>query len=326
MLVVLGLDSLDYQRLQRYETPHLDALTEMEQLRTPEGLGPDELITQVLWPSMLIGGHPRDLFPSYYQSSADETKEWGNPLLDSGFVRRLESVLASQLSRKQKERIKQLLSDTGMEKSHIGRQKLEAEGSLLDVAENPNLISVPGINEDSTNRELKEMVGRTADTEADYSTAVDGESFERAALKADSDRLIRTLNAIESRHHDLVFSHLFSFDLIQHVWVSSEAKMARWHGIYDDFVGRVMAGLESGDVLVVVSDHGMSSDGRHSTQAVYGASKSLWPSKPCRSIHLRDVLETELHRDEHQPRSGDEVDELEVSESTKEHLEELGYF
>lgn len=326
MLVVLGLDSLDAHWVDHHATPTIDSFTERGEMKTPEGLGPDELITGYLWPSMLMGEHPVDAFPGQYQDSNSETTSltrWNNPVLDSGPVRRLERIVVERLSRRLKDQIKGLLSKANVEQEKQAATVLEERGSLLDAASNPKLISIPGINADDSNTELKSMVsdrvGNTGKT-----TKKDAQTFERAAARGDIDRLIRTLWAVRSREHDLVFTHFYSLDLIQHIWVNSETKMDRWYYLYDRFVSQVLRETSDDDTVVLVSDHGMQSDGIHSKRAFYAASKEVWGEPPYKMVDLREVLQSEL--ESHRIDGGSAGPEMEVSADTKDHLENLGYF
>lgn len=81
MLVVLGLDSWDHKRYQQLDTPIVDGLDEQTELEPFDGLSRGELVTQVLWPSMLIGESPKTLFPEWAAKSVgygtDDRKESG---------------------------------------------------------------------------------------------------------------------------------------------------------------------------------------------------------------------------------------------------------
>lgn len=327
MLVVLGLDSLDADRVKSCPTPHIDAVKESGEggrLNPGEGLSSDELITQVLWPSLLAGRHPKDLFPSYYEGFDSETKYWDNIVLDSRPIRWLESRLAQTLPRTKIEWIKEIMASAGASKSHIGADRLNDHGSILNTADSPYLISVPGINEDAENADLKSMIAPEDHDNDSYQPTVDMTKFERAGLRADADRLIRTLNAIESRGHDFLMTHFFSLDLVQHVWANVTTKIERWYGLYDDFVGRVQHALSPEDTLVLVSDHGMRTTGVHSRQAFYACSKPIWGNDEWLLPDFRSVLEQEL-REHSVGMDQSKVDQT-VDRETREHLEKLGYF
>lgn len=327
MLIVIGLDSLDYKRAADYSMPTLESFAERGQLETPSGLGSDELITGLLWPSILMGDHPRTLFPDHLSSAAgsDESlSQWNNPLLDSGLVSAFEEFLVTNLSREQKDRLKSLLSKGGVEQEKKAVSVMEQHGSLLDSARNPKLISVPGINADDSNTELKTMVADRVN-EPGKQPKESAEAFENAAMRGDADRLSRTLNAISARNHDLIFSHFYSLDLIQHIWVGSERKISRWYYLYDQIVSQVLHEADEDDTVVVISDHGMQSNGLHSKRAYYAATDPIWGESEFRMTELRSVLESVLSSQELDS-NPEAVDRLEIDDQTKDHLEELGYF
>lgn len=327
MLIVIGLDSLDYSRAAEYSMPTLEEFDERGQLNTPPGLEPNELITGLLWPSILMGNHPRTLFPGHFstETQSDESLTgWSNPLLNNRLVSNLEAFLVTRLSRQQKDRLKSLLSKGGVEQEKKAVSVMEQHGSLLDTASNPRLISVPGINGDDSNTELKTMVADRVNGPGKQPKE-NAEAFESAAMRGDADRLARTLNAISSRNHDLIFSHFYSLDLIQHIWVNSERKMSRWHYFYDRIVSQVLHEADDDDTVVVISDHGMQSNGLHSKRAFYAATDSIWGESTFQMTELRSVLESVLASQELQSEP-DDPDRLEIDDQTKDHLEELGYF
>jgi hypothetical protein len=194
--------------------------------------------------------------------------------------------------------------------------------SVLDEAETPRLISVPGINFDVINKSLKGKLNSKHDL-ADKTTA---ERFERHAIKADSSRLIQTLYAIESRECDLLVSHFFCLDLMQHLWSNSEHKMQRWYGLYDHFLSQVLEHTTEDDTVVIISDHGMQETGIHSTDAFFGSTKPIWGEGPYRVEDLAGLLRKELTENNHSDREQSKTETSGVSEEVTEHLRELGYF
>lgn len=330
MLIIVGFDSFDCRRVESMETPTVDGLAEYGCLEPFEGLSSSELMTTVLWSSMFAGRHPKQLYPEYYEAETpfDVWIEgtWQPPWLQSIPVKSLERFAVRRLSSLLARRRQEWLRDRV--RSRIGKRSyievgLEGTDSVLSVAENPRLISFPGINFDHTNKELKSMVDNSVS--GNYTLTNTAERFERQALSADADRLIRTLYAIESRRHDLVATHFFSLDLVQHVWAPNNAKMHRWYGFYDDILKSVLRAACPMDTVVVVSDHGMETNGIHSRNAFYGATEELWAGN-YRMIDLADVLKTELRRDSHKVGEADESTEMDIKKETADHLRDLGYF
>ncbi len=332
MLVVVGLDSFDSETISQYSTPHIDAVRESGEggrLHTPVGLDRNELITQVLWPSMLAGGNPKNLFPSYFENVGQSTKQWNTDILENPLIQRFESQISSSLSTETKQKMKKIAERLGAQKEDLGENRLQEIDSLLDDADSPCVISLPGINEDAVNRELKDLITpgspKSSSDFSGYIPSIESSAFERKALSADADRLIRLLDAVESRQHDFVICHFFSIDLVQHIWADTPSKLERWYGIYDDYVGRVRQSLSENDTLVLVSDHGMETEGIHSKRAFYAANKQLWEETPRKMEDFRGVLESELQ--EHSS-SDDNVEDntVQISGDTRKHLSELGYF
>jgi hypothetical protein len=340
MLIILGFDSFDFKRHQKYDTPNFDEMATTELMETPSGLKPSELSTVVLWASMLAGENPKDLYPEYYQdeftgkdtASFDTVAEgkWNSRLLNLNPLQTIEKPLVKTIPSRLNEKIKERLNKHGVEKKSYVQKRFENVPSVLDHAESPRLISMPGFNWDDSNFDLKDMVSPYADTRDgdDYhELQTDPETFERKAYTNDADRLVRTLYSIERRNHEFLLTHFFSLDLVQHVWVESDTKMAQWYGYYDYILGSVLNAVSKDDTVVVVSDHGMQSTGTHSTRAVFASSRPIWNCKRCQMEDLADVLVGELDSSRHEVRSdaGHERS-MSLKDETAQHLKDLGYF
>lgn len=222
-----------------------------------------------------------------------------------------------------------MVQTLGYRKVNLGEMKLDETDSLIDAAGAPHVISVPGINEDDINRELKDMIApETSKSSQDFSgyePLTDVTKFERKALSADADRLIRVLNAIRSRKYDFVICHFFSLDVVQHVWANTPSMMNRWYGIYDDFVGQIQQELFEDDTLVLVSDHGMEKEGIHSKHAFYASTNKIWSDDHRKMEDLKTALELELKTHSYSDQS--QVDpKTHITEDTRNHLSDLGYF
>jgi hypothetical protein len=325
MLVVLGLDSWDHRRYQQLRTPIVDKLEEQTKLKPFDGLSRGELVTQVLWPSMMIGDSPKILFPEWAAKSIGY--ETGNQKTDNSFQNRIEDIGTRFLP----ERARPIASIIGeriglldqFNKHTAGKELIESHSSVLDAASDPCLISIPGVNEDMRNYELTEMMDTPNGKDiSDAKLDVTPESYERRAFELDSAHLAETLQAI-SRGHDLVWSHFAGMDFIQHMFADSERMMQRWYRFYDNVTEQVLQELDETDTLVVISDHGMDESGLHSTRAFFASTKSLWGETPAKMESVRNVLERELQNHETEA----ETDELtmQLSKETESHLEDLGY-
>jgi len=300
-------------------------------MRTFEPLEPSELMTTVLWSSMLAGEHPKDLYPEYYESDSPFNVwikgEWDMPVLNTWPANRVEEFtvrrLTSLFDRERQERIRERVREEIGKKSYV-EKGLESTTSLLDAANSPKLISFPGVNFDISNMQLKTMIDNS--TGKNFDVVDSAMTFELQAMRADVDRLIRTLYSIRRRENDIVAAHFFSLDLIQHVWAKSDRKMQRWYGFYDFVARQVLESCAEEDTVVIASDHGMERNGIHSKRAFYAASKNLWDADRYRSGELASVLIDELSGEKHSPNEKADVEDLELATETEDHLKDLGYF
>jgi hypothetical protein len=329
MLVVLGLDSWDYARYQEYETPTVDSLPEQKELVPFKDLAAGELITQVLWPAMMVGESPKLLFPEFYeQVSGYETSDDVDN--SASLTERVEDIGARVLPNSVKPAVGRVAAKVGLhdpggidfDKHGAGRRLLDRRSSVQTAADSPSLVSVPGINEDQRNYELTGMMDRAGKNVSDNVLNVTPETFERRAFELDGAHLSETLRAVNDGH-DLVWAHFAGLDFMQHMFADSEAVMRRWYRFYDRIVDLVLAELDEEDTLVACSDHGMEASGLHSHRAFIGSTKPLWGDQEATMEGLRSVLETELEG--HTP--GDTADDLDMamSDETREHLQDLGY-
>lgn len=330
MLIVLGFDSLDGDRIEIVDTPTLDSLAESGEMKTFDGLAPSELATTVLWGSMLAGESPKQLYPEYYDSESAFNPwlkgEWDKPPLNSlpaqvaeGFIIRR---MTSLFPRKTQEHLRATVREKFGKRSFV-ETRLDRTRSLLDEADQPRLISVPGMNFDTSNKTLKGRLDIS--TGLNLGDATTAEQFERDAVRADADRLMRTLYAVRARENDLVVSHFFCLDLIQHLWATSQSKIQRWYGLYDHFLSQILDAISEKDTVVVVSDHGMDDNGIHSRRAFFGATKPIWGGDEYKMENLADVLSNELRSETHSVENAS-IKQSGVSEEVADHLKELGYF
>ncbi|WP_247730643.1 alkaline phosphatase family protein [Halovivax limisalsi] len=330
MLVVLGLDSWDARRYQQYPTPTIESLEEQKELAPFENLAAGELITQVLWPAMLIGENPKTLWPEYFEQVPGYKST-----IDSGDDRTsgVETLAARLLPDSVKPVVGRIAMKLGLYERHkinfdkhsAGARMLHERPSLWSAATDPVLISLPGINEDQRNYELNAMMDRPADgtNVSDNVLNVTASEFQQRAFELDAAKLSQTLHAT-TRGHDLVFSHFAGLDFMQHMFADSDIVMRQWYRHYDAITEQVLAELDPDeDTLVVVSDHGMEDSGLHSHRAFVGSTKPLWGERGVEMENFRDVLEDELQN--HKTTDASKTVNMDMSQETRDHLKELGY-
>ncbi|WP_336135338.1 alkaline phosphatase family protein [Natronomonas amylolytica] len=329
MLVVLGLDSWDYKRYQQYSTPTVSGLEEKHELRPFDGLAAGELVTQVLWPAMLYGKSPKNIWPEFYEgksgyNSSDSDQGVTTNATYISYIKEILPASALPAASTIAKRLGIIENSNEFDKHSAGKVLIENQSSLVTAAESPSLVSIPGINEDMRNYDLNEMVKKeNADNPSEYSLGVSAELYEKRAFELDSGHLAQTLQKINDGH-DLVWAHFAGLDFIQHMFGESEEIISRWYRFYDNIVRQVQSELDSNDTLVVLSDHGMNRSGLHSHRAFFGSTKNLWDDEKPKMERLREILEAEL--EDHGPKTPSESVSMEIGDQTKDHLKELGYF
>ncbi|QAY19736.1 MULTISPECIES: alkaline phosphatase family protein [Halorubrum] len=323
VFIVLGLDALDPDLVDRAEHPNL-ALAADRSINTIDSLE-GEPSTHELWPTIITGLTP----PEHGLTLSEDGIAWGNPLLDIG-SRIADVVLPDTLQT----RIGAwLLTNTTADAFRTPMTYYEENGigTVFDGRE-ATAIGVPNyvVDPDETDREheLRQQMGELFQRDPDARgghTSADPLAFYEQCLEMVMIRLARARRGLRSRESELVFAYTSGLDLVGHVAYDQPGLQRAAYDELDELVGDVRSDLGKDDELLLVSDHGLQ-DGVHTHEAMVAATDERLVADIDSVTDVRGAIEMELDRVDHRPegRVFEERDDAD-SEAVREQLEDLGY-
>ncbi|MFB6177605.1 MAG: alkaline phosphatase family protein [Halobaculum sp.] len=251
MLVVLGIDALDHEHVDRFGTENL-RLSNSTPIETFSYMK-DQPYTLEVWPTVATGLHP-----SRHGVTGGNTSEWDNPIVDalSGVTAALGGNTRDKLG--------------SVAESLTGATYSIPETEADHIFDRPGRVvhNWPGVH---NSRELERVWELSDPAESGGSVA----EFERAVYGIGAEQFGWVE---EMTRHDLslVGCHVHTLDLCGHVFRNDKERYRRSYEWMDDHVGRVRDALGPDDDLLILSDHGIhtswdSSDvepSRHSLRAM----------------------------------------------------------
>jgi hypothetical protein len=319
-VVVFGIDALDPDIVDPAEHPHLalDAHAAIETIPSVAG----EPSTHELWPTIITG-----LPPAEHGLKLDDGVAWENPLLRTG-----SSVADSVLPDAVQTRIGAwLLNNTDEDAFRMPASYYQKQGltTLLD-GEDRRAIGVPNYvvedtedREHQLRREMGDLFERDPDAKGGHESA-DPAAFYEQCMEMSMVRTARVRRALRSGRHELVFGYTSGLDLVGHVSHSRPALQERAYAELDDVVAELVADLDAGDELVLVSDHGLQ-DGLHTDEAMIAATDPAVVDAVEGVTDVRAAVEKLLASGDHSPDQRDERAGSLESDAVREQLEDLGY-
>lgn len=323
VFVVLGLDALDPDLVDRVEHPNL-ALAADRSIDTIDSLE-GEPSTHELWPTIITGLTP----PEHGLTLSGDGIAWGTPLLDIG-SRIADVVLPDTLQT----RIGAwLLTNTTADAFRTPMTYYEENGieTVFDGRE-ATAIGVPNyvVDPDETDREheLRQQMGELFQRDPDARgghTSADPLAFYEQCLEMVMIRLARARRGLRSRESELVFAYTSGLDLIGHVAYDQPGLQRAAYDELDEFVGDVRSDLGKDDELLLVSDHGLQ-DGVHTHEAMVAATDERLVADIDSVTDVCGAIKTELNRVDHRP-EGQVLEERDGTggEAVRKQLEDLGY-
>ncbi len=201
--------------------------------------------------------------------------------------------------------------------------------TLLD-GEDRRAIGVPNYvvedtedREHQLRREMGDLFERDPDAKGGHESA-DPAAFYEQCMEMSMVRTARVRRALRSGRHELVFGYTSGLDLVGHVSHSRPALQERAYAELDDVVAELVADLDAGDELVLVSDHGLQ-DGLHTDEAMIAATDPAVVDAVEGVTDVRAAVEKLLASGDHSPDRRDERAGGLESDAVREQLEDLGY-
>lgn len=321
-VVVLGIDALDPDIVDSETHPNL-TLDRHERIDTIVSSA-GEPSTHELWPTIITGLRPED-----HGLVLDDGVAW-----DSQFLRTASGVADYVLPESVQTKLGAWLLNNTEEDAFRAPASYYAENDLSTVFDGveshavgvPNYVVDPDTEdrEHQLRRDMGELFRRDEDAKGGHTTA-DIETFYEQCLEMAMVRIARVRRALRGQRYGLVFGYTSGLDLVGHVSHDRPAVQARAYEELDEFVGELRADLDDGDVLILVSDHGLQ-DGLHTEAAMIATTHPELLDGVASVTDVRDAIERALDSGDHTAGSqwadsGDVGD----SEEVAQRLEDLGY-
>ena len=321
VLVVLGIDALDPDLVDSSLHPNL-TLSSHRPIETIDSHA-GEPSTHELWPTIITG-----FKPSEHGLTLDDGVAWENPLLRHGSTL-AEFLLPDEI---QTRLGAWLLTNTEAdafrtpatyyEENDIGTVFDDRDAKPIGI---PNYVVAPDTEdrEHALRRSLGDLFERDPDATGGHWTSDPYEFYEQCMEMA-MIRIARARRAIRCGRFELIFAYTSGLDLIGHVTYDLPELQREAYAELDEFVGELRNDLQSGDELLLVSDHGLQ-DGVHTHEAMVASTDSNIVNSISSVLEIREALDSELDRQDHVPDSRSDENDIPDSSEVREQLEDLGY-
>jgi len=321
VLVVLGIDALDYDLVDSVSHPNL-TLADAKAINTIVS-HTGEPSTHELWPTIITGLEPKD-----HGLTLDDGVAWGNSLIELG-----SSIADYTLPDSVQSRIGAWLLTNADTDAFRTPATYYTKHDLTTVFDNhkSRAVGVPNYVVDVDNEDREHMLRRTLGElfERNKSapgghTSSDPYEFYEQCMEMTMIRTVRARRALRGRQYELVFAYTSGLDLIGHVTYNLPSLQQAAYDEFNDFVGELRDDLRDGDELLLVSDHGLQ-EGVHTHEAMIASTKPELIADIDSVLDIRAAIENELSAGVHETeqRRGDL--NADGAEAVQTQLEDLGY-
>jgi predicted AlkP superfamily phosphohydrolase/phosphomutase len=282
------LDALEYELVEEGDFPNLKQKEYGKIILTAR-----KLATPLIWASFITGKTPEE-------AGIIDTAKW-----DSRFVQKLKKFLFNiGLSR--------LISGKGKYLERLGFRKVAYSkadlnvSTIFDLVEKSFAISVPSYNEMPMHREIgRELWEAIGNRELE-------KRVEEKAWRFFNQKKNKLFEILDG-DWQLLMTHFFVTDVLQHMWWYREDYIRDLYGKMDKLVGEIKGKVNDKNTLVlVISDHGQKK-GLHTPYGFYSCNQVLELKNP-KMTDFSKIIEGKLG-----------LPSKEDLEKVKEHLKALGY-
>lgn len=247
-IVILGVDALEYDLVTEWDMRGFKQQM-FGKIDVPILKKHGEPVTAVVWASFITGKEPEE-------TKITRFRDWGNPVFP------VLDIWAKKMGISLKYRLKvgDFLTNIGFKKSIPTKERYEKIGTIFSDIPNSKAISIPSYNEDSQNFQTRK--------EAIYALEgkIDKKYLADKNYDFDKQRVDEVISSISSC--DLVFAHLFSLDVIQHLYSGDLDTIKLYYRKMEQLTTSVKNQMKDSDICLIVSDHGQKK-GRHTDYGFY---------------------------------------------------------
>jgi len=278
VIVVLGFDGLGRKWVEEYK---LKAIKQEEYTTTDlSDYRGEHPYTPVVWSSMISGEVDREMEEVFLEHARGN--KYIRPLMD--FAKR---VLPLGVRR----RLGYLWN--GVRGRNAGPPmaqtcnwyKKRGKDTIFEKVENSEVIkTIPGYNGVPRHERRMKIVRRALS--GDESKIP---SYDKDIIDEYKERKEELLNLLDSANLKLVFFYTNFIDALGHLHFANPARRMKWHFDVNELTNKVREKLTNGDILYIISDHGMVVEdgyGSHSHHGFFSSSNGDLIEKPTDLYHL----------------------------------------
>lgn len=297
-LVVLGIDALEPELVDRWELKHipLSGYGEMETYAYTK----DRPLTPEVWPTIATG-----LGPEEHGVTKQNTSEWDNPAVD----------FASKFTWFLSFRVRGWLGDMASKATGADHTIPETGAESIFSGRDRVVHNWPGVE----NSDWLRKVWATANPGEDDTTE---DEFDRSVYGIAVQQLSWAKEML-SHPATLIGVHVHLLDMGGHIYSKDETRLRKMYQWTDEWVGEILDAMDEDDQMLILSDHGIVTPWSEENGTEYGEhswrafSSSTTGDRPTDVYDVREWVEEHVAGLEYE--SGTEVD------IPEEQLKDLGY-
>lgn len=258
-VVILGVDALEYNLVIKWD---MDVFKQKEfgKVEVPileKDRGPS---TPVVWASFISGKSPEE-------TGVNRFKDWNYP-----FINLIDEVAKKiGISLGFRKRVGDWFQKVGFEKKPPAKEKYKKMGTIFSDIPNSKAISIPSYNEDEKIFEVRRKTIYALENK------ISKKELAEEIFNLDREKVDEVIKLI--KNHKLVMVHLFSLDVIQHIYFNSPEIIKIYYNSMENLVKKLKKNLSEDTLILIISDHGQKR-GIHTPYGFYSSNIHLGLNYP----------------------------------------------
>jgi predicted AlkP superfamily pyrophosphatase or phosphodiesterase len=268
-IIIMGVDALEFDLVKKWDMKEYKQ-KKYDKIDVPILEKHGHPVTAVVWPCFITGKNPEEIGITRFE-------EWKNPFIP--ILDNLATKIGIGLGHRKQ--AGDFLQKLGLRKSTPGKERYE--NTIFDSFEQSKAISIPSYNEEEKTTKIRRDVVKALDGE------LEKENVAEEILEIDKERTQELIEGIK-QENKLVMAHLFSLDVIQHLYSTNKFVKKHYYEEMIDLIEEVKENLNDEDLLLIISDHGQEK-GEHTDHGFYSLNKKLdWEVSDIREVKQKIEL------------------------------------
>lgn len=291
-ILILGIDSLDYDLVEEWNLKNLKQL-EYGKVIVPITQTTDEPATEIVWPCFITGKEPQEmgfdsavLYRQPYKWINDHIFSIIPPAFDDVHP---ENILEQRSSRRIfLDKMSSILTKIGIF-YHPSRADIKSTTFFDNNSLKTAHFHIPVYDKDPFPDYRKQIVDVIM-------KKIPASEFIAECKKSFNNR-VEELNQYLEKNNDwhLIMMYWFCLDAVQHAFFNSKLKIMDFYLMFNEFVGTLKSNLSQDVLLLIISDHGQKK-GIHTEYGFYSCNKKLGLKDP-KIIDFKWILEEKTKED-----------------------------